>query len=66
LVDEPDVKAAEDEVLKRVKEVARRIVERVRQVTEDTATVIDGGPDTPTAEIPKLGDANEPQSGSGQ
>jgi len=62
--DEPDVRAVEDDVLNRVKDVARRIVERVRKVTEDTGTVVDGGPDHPTEEIPTPGDANAPQSSS--
>ena len=62
---EPDVRAVEDEVLNRVKDVARRIVERVRRVTHDTSTVIDTGPNSPTAEVPNPGDANETQNGSG-
>jgi len=49
---EPDVRTVEDEVLNRVKDVARRIVERVRRVTEDNGTVINGGPDSPTDEVP--------------
>ena len=45
------VRAIDDDVLNRVKDVAQRIVERVRRVTEDNATVVNGGSETPTDEI---------------
>jgi actin-like ATPase involved in cell morphogenesis len=50
--DEPDVRAVEDQVLDRVKDVARRIEERVRRALGDTPPEIDTGPSHGTDQVP--------------
>lgn len=50
----PNLRAAENELLDRAREVAQRIVDRVRKLTEDTAPSPALKPDTPTGEAPPL------------